>query len=459
MEIIILAAGQGTRLKSAIPKVMHQIGGNALLEHVITAARHLTVAEHITVVYGHGGETVPNALAHTGVQWAKQEQQHGTGHAVAQALPHLKGGGTVLILFGDVPLVQPATLTRLVSAAGQDSLAILTVELDNPYGYGRIVRNETGAVARIVEEKDATPQEKTITEGNSGVMAVPHQLLARWLPQLGNSNAQGEYYLTDLVGLAVADGVSVKAAKVGDADEVFGVNNREQLAYLERVYQARLAQRLMAEGVTLRDPARFDLRGEILEHGTDIEIDVNVVLEGRLTIGARVKIGPHCVIRNASIGDDTIIEAHSMIDAAVIGAGCRIGPFARIRPETHLADHVHVGNFVELKKSNVAAGSKINHLSYVGDSTVGAGVNIGAGTITCNYDGANKHQTIIEDGAFIGSDTQLVAPVRVGKNATIGAGSTITHDAPADALTLSRSKQMTLQGWKRPQKSSVKSGE
>lgn len=452
LEIVILAAGQGTRLKSAIPKVLHEIGGKALLGHVIDAATALTPAQNVTMVYGHGGEAVPQALAHRSVQWVKQEQQHGTGHAVAQALPQLRGGGTVLILFGDVPLVQVTALRSLVVAADLGSLALLTVDLDDPRGYGRILRNSDGAVARIVEEKDASAAEKAITEVNTGVMALPYSLLASLLPQMGTDNAQGEYYLTDLVALAATAGVTLKAEKAADPNDVLGVNSREQLAQLERIYQGRQAKALMAQGVTLRDPARFDLRGEILAHGMDIEIDVNVVLEGRLRIGQRVKIGANCVIRDSEIGDDTVIEANSLIDDAVIGAGCRIGPFARIRPQTVLADHVHIGNFVELKKSQVDSGSKINHLSYVGDAIVGVGVNIGAGTITCNYDGANKFQTIIEDGAFIGSDTQLVAPVRVGKNATIGAGSTITRDAPQETLTLSRAKQLTVQGWQRPSK-------
>jgi bifunctional UDP-N-acetylglucosamine pyrophosphorylase/glucosamine-1-phosphate N-acetyltransferase len=451
LEIVILAAGQGTRLKSAIPKVLHEIGGKPLLGHVIDAACGLTAPQNITVVYGHGGETVKETLAHTQVQWAKQEQQHGTGHAVAQALPHLQGGGTVLILFGDVPLVQIPALQNLVAAA-VDSLAVLTIALDDPHGYGRIVRNERGEVARIVEQKDASAAEQAIREVNTGVMALPHALLARWLPRLGNDNAQGEYYLTDLVAMAVAEGVAVKAESAADANDVLGVNNREQLAQLERIYQARQAQQLMAAGVTLRDPSRFDLRGRILSIGTDVEIDPNVILEGDIRIGQGVKIGPNCFIRNAEIGDGVSIEANSVIDGAVVGAGCRIGPFARLRPQTVLAEQVHVGNFVELKKAQVAEGSKINHLSYVGDASVGAGVNIGAGTITCNYDGVNKFETVIEDGAFIGSDTQLIAPVRVGKNATIGAGSTITRDAPPDTLTLSRAKQLSVPGWQRPQK-------
>ncbi len=394
LEIVILAAGQGTRLKSAIPKVLHQIGGKPLLGHVIEAASSLTAPHNITVVYGHGGETVREALQASGVQWAKQEQQLGTGHAVAQALPHLKGegGGTVLVLFGDVPLVQTPALQSLVAAAA-NALAVLTIDLDDPHGYGRIVRNSQGQVSRIVEQKDADEAEKAIREVNTGVMAMPYDLLKWWLPQLGNNNAQGEYYLTDLVALAAKESVPIKAEKAADPNDVLGVNNREQLAQLERIYQARQAQRLMAAGVTLRDPARFDLRGRILAMGTDVEIDPNVILEGDIRIGLGVKIGPNCFIRNADIGDGASIEANSVIDDAVIGAGCRIGPFARIRPQTVLADHVHVGNFVELKKSQVDRGSKINHLSYVGDATVGAGVNIGAGTITCNYDGVNKFQT------------------------------------------------------------------
>ena len=451
LEIIILAAGQGTRMRSALPKVLHKVGASPLLEHVYLLARALE-ADKISIVYGHGGEAVLDRLRHLDAIWVEQKERLGTGHAVMQLADDIRDDATVLILYGDVPLLGEATVRNLLSLTHDGSVGLLTVDLDDPHGYGRIVRDEAGEVLRIVEEKDATAQERLIQEGNTGILALNGRRLKQWLGRLGNNNAQGEYYLTDVIALAVKDGVAVRTARAASADEVLGVNNRQQLAHLERVYQSAWADRVMLQGITLRDPGRFDVRGTLESVGQDVEIDINVILEGRVSIGSRVSIGPNCVIRDSVIGDDVVIHAHSVIEEASVGRGCRVGPFARLRPATELGSEVHVGNFVEIKKSSVAEGSKINHLSYVGDARVGAGVNIGAGTITCNYDGANKFLTVIEDGAFIGSDTQLVAPVTVGRNATIGAGSTITRDAPADALTLSRVKQVTLDGWKRPTK-------
>jgi len=438
-------------MRSAIPKVLHALAGRPLLEHVCALSRRLAGSDTI-VIYGHGGEQVPARLAHLGVRWVEQKEQLGTGHAVMQVVPEIADDETVLILYGDVPLLRDETVRALLQCVGEQTLGLLTVRLADPAGYGRIVRDPGGAVVRIVEEKDAADAERAIDEINTGIMAVNGVRLKTWLARLDNSNAQGEYYLTDIIAMAVDEGLSVRTVQPGDADEVLGINDRRQLAHLERVYQRRQADSLKARGVTLLDPARFDLRGTVLELGEDVEIDVNVVLEGDIRLGSRVRIGANSVIRNASIGDDAEILPHCVIEAAEVGASSRIGPFARLRPDARLSDHVHVGNFVEIKKTAVAAGSKINHLSYIGDSKVGAGVNIGAGTITCNYDGANKFQTIIEDGAFIGSDTQLVAPVRIAKNATIGAGSTITRDAPENQLTLSRSKQVSVEGWRRPEK-------
>ena len=450
LRIVILAAGQGTRMRSVVPKVLHLLGGKPLLAHVIDAARQLK-PESIHVVYGHGGDQVREALAEAPVEWVEQAEQLGTGHAVDQVMPLIGDDGVVLVLYGDVPLITPATLMRMVEQAGRDTLAVLTAKLDNPFGYGRIVRGANGKLVDIVEQKDASEEQLRVSEVNTGFLAVPAVLLRDWLTRLDNRNAQGEYYLTDIVAMAVDDSVDVDSIRAGNIDEILGVNDRVQLAHLERVYQRRQAEALMRSGVTLADPARFDLRGE-LAAGNDSFIDINVVFEGRVTLGARVRIGPNCIIRNASLGDDVEVLANSVIDDAAIGHACRIGPFARIRPETELGEGVHVGNFVELKKSRVAAGSKINHLSYIGDTHMGSGVNVGAGTITCNYDGANKHLTEIGNDVFIGSDTQLVAPVKVGDGATIGAGTTITRDVPPDRLTLSRSPQKTIEGWQRPVK-------
>ena len=451
LEVIILAAGQGTRMRSATPKVLHKVGQWSLLEHVHRLAMSLSPRK-VSIIYGHGGEDVLAQLSHLDTLWIEQKERLGTGHAVMQLSDDIGDDANVLILYGDVPLLRQDTVEKLLALVGEKSIGLLSVELDDPHGYGRIVRDVSGSVVKIVEQKDANSEEKAITEGNTGILAVNGGRLKGWLKRLDNKNAQGEYYLTDIIGLAVQDGLVVKTVRATNVDEVLGVNDRQQLAHLERVYQNDWARQLMAAGVTLRDPARFDLRGEIVHIGQDVEIDVNVILEGQIRIGDRVRIGPNTVIRDSEIGDDVEIQAMCVIEKAQVGRGSRIGPFARLRPETRLAEQVHVGNFVEIKKSTVSSRSKINHLSYVGDAIVGSDVNIGAGTITCNYDGANKFQTVIEDGAFIGSDTQLVAPVTVGKNATIGAGSTITKDAPESALTLSRVKQLTREGWKRPAK-------
>ncbi len=451
LTTIILAAGKGTRMRSELPKVLHSIGHKPLLRHVYDLSIGLE-NNTIHIVIGHGSEQVKKTLADLSVNWIEQTQQLGTGHAVQQVSSQIDDNSMVLILYGDVPLLQAETLQLLLSKTNENTLALLTVNLANPKGYGRIVRDDFGKVLRIVEEKDANATEKEITEVNTGILAVKGDALKKWLSQLNNDNAQGEYYLTDIIALAVADCFEIATRSPENEDEVLGVNDKVQLAHLERVYQLQQAKNLMQQGVTLRDPTRFDLRGTITELGQDIEIDVNVIFEGENRLGNNVKIGANGSIKNATIGDNVIILPNCIIENAVIGANSRIGPFARLRPETVLATDTHIGNFVEIKKSIIGQGSKINHLSYIGDSLIGKKVNIGAGTITCNYDGANKFQTIIEDGAFIGSDTQLVAPVTIGKNATIGAGSTITKDTPDNQLTLSRSKQMSLEGWQRPVK-------
>lgn len=445
---IILAAGKGTRMRSEMPKILHQIAGRPLLQHVYDMCRQLE-NNRIKIVYGHAAELVRDSLKNLDADWIEQKQQLGTGHAVQQVTDQIADTDTVLILYGDVPLLKLSTVKPLIKNINDESLTLLTVNLANPKGYGRIVRNAAGQVTKIVEEKDATDAEKLIGEVNTGIMAVQGDKLKKWLSWLKNSNAQGEYYLTDIIEMAVDEKIRIVTSQPDTEDEVLGVNNRIQLSHLERVYQTEQARSLMERGVTLKDPARFDLRGTIDNLGQDIEIDINVILEGNNSIGSNVTIGANSQIKNSIIGDNVEILANCVIENAVIGQGSRIGPFARLRPETVLAENVHIGNFVELKKSSVATGSKINHLSYIGDTTVGSQVNIGAGTITCNYDGVNKFRTIIEDGAFIGSDTQLVAPVTIGKNATIGAGSTITKDSPENQLTLSRVKQISIPGWQR----------
>ena len=434
MEVVILAAGQGKRMRSVLPKVLQPLAGRPLLAHVLASARALG-ARRICVVYGHGGEAVRARLDAPDLVWAEQSPQLGTGHAVQQALPHLGDDEQALVLYGDVPLIGTATLARLIAAAGGGKLALLTVELDDPCGYGRILR-DAGRVVRIVEEKDITEDvERRVREVNTGILAAPVARLRAWLARVGNDNAQGEYYLTDIIGLAVADGAEVVTVAPDSANETLGVNSKAQLAALERTYQASIAARLLDAGVTLIDPARLDVRGE-LACGRDVEIDVNCVFEGRVELGDGVRIGANCVLRAVAVGAGTKIAPFSHLDGTTMGEGCVIGPFARTRPGTALADGVHVGNFVEIKNSKIAAQSKANHLAYVGDADVGSRVNIGAGTITCNYDGANKFRTVIEDDVFIGSDTQLVAPVKVGHGATLGAGTTLTHDAPPDQLTV-----------------------
>lgn len=449
MNIVILAAGQGKRMHSNLPKVLHPIAGKPLLAHVIDTARSL-VPEKLIIVRGHGGDLVQARVAATDIAWAEQAQQLGTGHALAQALPELGAGGQTLVLYGDVPLTTPETLKRLLHA-GRNGLAILTVDLANPTGYGRIVRDAAGQVRSIVEEKDASPEQKTIREVNTGIMVMPTARLSDWLSSLKNDNAQGEYYLTDIVALAVAEGLPVNTAQPAGEWEVLGVNSKVQLAELERQHQLNVADALLVAGVRLADPARIDVRGS-LSHGRDVAIDVGCVFEGVVELGDAVEVGPYCVLKNVRVGPGTRIAAFCHFEDAVIGPDGILGPYARLRPGTELGPEVHIGNFVEVKKSRIGAQSKANHLAYIGDAEIGQRVNVGAGTITCNYDGANKFKTIIEDDVFIGSDTQLVAPVTVGRGATLGAGTTLTKDAPPDALTVSRAKQMTLSGWQRPVK-------
>ena len=452
MNVVILAAGQGKRMHSDRPKVLHELAGRPLLAHVIAAARALH-PDRICVVYGHGGETVREAISDADLRWARQSPQLGTGHAVQQALPFLNADGPTLVLYGDVPLTQPETLRRLIEAA-HDSLALLTVELDDPTGYGRIVR-EGGVVRRIVEHKDASAEQRRLREVNTGIMALPTRYLADWLGALKNDNAQGEYYLTDIIALAVAQGVAVRALQPEALWETLGVNSKVQLAELERIFQRTQAAALLEQGVSLADPARIDIRGT-LECGRDAAIDVNCVFEGEVVLGDRVSIGPNCVLRNVRIASDTRVEAFCHLDSADIGRNCRVGPYARLRPGAQLAEAVHIGNFCEVKASTIGANSKANHLSYIGDSEVGRNVNVGAGTITCNYDGVNKHRTVIEDDVFIGSDSQLIAPVRVRRGATLAAGTTLTRDAPENQLTLSRVQQVSVPTWKRPVKAPKK---
>ncbi|RJF99771.1 bifunctional UDP-N-acetylglucosamine diphosphorylase/glucosamine-1-phosphate N-acetyltransferase GlmU [Noviherbaspirillum saxi] len=449
MNVVILAAGMGKRMQSALPKVLHPLAGKPLLSHVIDTARALSPTT-LCVIYGHGGDAVPDTVKAPDIAFAKQEPQLGTGHAVMQAVPNLQDEVPTLVLYGDVPLTTKDTLRQLLDSAGSNKLAILTVELDDPTGYGRIVRRH-GNIVGIVEQKDASEDERAIREVNTGIMVVPTRKLKTWLSTLSNDNAQKEYYLTDIVARAVADDVAVVSAQPAAISETLGVNSKVQLAELERIHQRNLANALLEQGVTLADPARIDIRGA-LTCGRDVTIDVNCVFEGKVEIEDGATIGAHSVIRNARIGKGASIKPFCHIEDAVVGASSQIGPYARLRPGTELGEDVHIGNFVEVKNSQVAAHSKANHLAYIGDTTVGARVNIGAGTITCNYDGANKFRTVIEDDVFIGSDTQLVAPVRVGKGATLGAGTTLTKDAPEGKLTVSRARQTTIDGWQRPVK-------
>lgn len=449
LNVVILAAGQGKRMVSRLPKVLHPLAGRPLISHVVDLARELQPAR-ICVVYGHGGERVPQALQAPDVVFARQEPQHGTGHALQQALPHIGEHGVTLVLYGDVPLLRAETLRPLV-ASGRPRVAVLTAHLDNPAGYGRVVRGARGRIAAIVEEGDASANQRAIREVNTGIMALPTAGMAGWLSKLGNRNAQREYYLTDVVRLAVADRVPVIAVPAPDAWETLGVNSKGQLAQVERLYQWRYANRLLDQGVTLADPLRLDVRGS-LDCGRDVAIDINCVFEGCVKLADGVSVGAHCVLRDVEVGAGTRIEPFTHIDGAVTGADCRIGPYARIRPGTHLAREVHIGNFVEVKASKVGTASKANHLAYVGDASVGRDVNIGAGTITCNYDGAAKHRTVIEDDVHVGSDVQLVAPVRVGKGATVGAGTTVWRDTPPGGLVINPKAQEHRPKWKRPKK-------
>jgi bifunctional UDP-N-acetylglucosamine pyrophosphorylase/glucosamine-1-phosphate N-acetyltransferase len=452
MNVVILAAGMGKRMHSDLPKVLHPLAGRPMLQHVIDRARSLA-PHRIVVVYGHGGDAVPRACAGDDLRWALQAPQLGTGHAVMQALPHLAPDAPTLVLYGDVPLTTRDTLARLLEAAGDGRLGLLTVEVPDPAGYGRIVR-EGARIVRVVEHKDADAATRAIAEVNTGILVAPTAALVRWLGALGNDNAQKEYYLTDIVAAAVQDGVPVVSAHPDAVWETLGVNGKRQLAELERIFQGRLAADLMDQGVTLADPARLDVRGELV-CGRDVSIDIDCVFEGRVVLEDGAAIGAHCVIRDSRIGAGAQVLPFTYVERSSIGARARIGPYTRLRPGTELGEETHVGNFVEMKNTRMAAKSKANHLSYVGDAVVGERVNIGAGTITCNYDGANKYRTVIEDDAFIGSDTQLVAPVRVGRGATLGAGTTLTRDAPAGKLTVSRARLATIDAWKRPVKKAV----
>ena len=450
LNIVILAAGQGTRMRSRLPKVLHRLAGKTLLEHVYVAASRLRSRE-VHVVYGFGGRQVPEAHPQFEVKWVEQARQLGTGHALMQVIDEIPVNDEVMVLYGDVPLITYETLSRLEERARDTGFALLVTRLEDPRGYGRIVRDEQGGIARVVEERDADAQERDIDEVNTGVMVVRAKWLKKWLFELRDDNAQKEFYLTDIVRIAVEQGTEIGTIEPDSSMEVHGINSRAQLAQLERYYQLVQAHQLMHRGVSLLDPARFDLRGD-LEVGRDVTIDVNVVIEGSVSIGDNVTIGPNCHIRDADIASDARILSNCVIENAVIGRRCRIGPFSRIRPETRIGEDVHVGNFVELKSTQVGDRSKINHLSYVGDTEVGNDVNIGAGAITCNYDGALKHKTLIGNDVFVGSDVQLIAPVTIGEGATIGAGTTITHDVDPGTLALSRVEQQNIAGWKRPRK-------
>ncbi|UZM13079.1 bifunctional UDP-N-acetylglucosamine diphosphorylase/glucosamine-1-phosphate N-acetyltransferase GlmU [Pseudomonas kielensis] len=449
LEIVILAAGQGTRMRSALPKVLHPVAGNSMLGHVIHSARQLQ-PQRIHVVIGHGADAVRERLAADDLNFVLQDQQLGTGHAVAQAVPFITAD-TVLILYGDVPLIEVETLQRLLTHVAPQQLGLLTVELDDPTGYGRIVRDAAGKVTAIVEQKDANEAERAITEGNTGILAVPVERLGDWMSRLSNNNAQGEYYLTDVIAMAVSDGLVVATEQPHDAMEVQGANDRKQLAELERHYQLRAGRRLMAQGVTLRDPARFDVRGEVTV-GRDVLIDINVILEGRVVIEDNVEIGPNCVIKDSTLRKGVVVKANSHIDGAILGEGSDAGPFARLRPGTVLEARAHVGNFVELKNARLGEGAKAGHLTYLGDAEIGARSNIGAGTITCNYDGANKWKTVLGEDVFIGSNNSLVAPVDISAGATTAAGSTITTNVDKFQLAVARARQKNIDGWKRPEK-------
>lgn len=451
LDVLVLAAGKGTRMRSALPKVLHPLAGKPLLEHAFNAVTALDKAA-VNVIVGHGKEQIGAAFSKNSVNWVEQSAQLGTAHAVLQAIPFLREDAKVLIVYGDVPLIKTATLEKMLTGVDANSMALLTVRLEDPTGYGRILRNQIGEVTGIVEQKDATPGQLGIAEVNTGVMAMTATDLKTWLPKIENNNAQQEYYLTDVIGLAKEAGRCINTYAPNCVEEVEGVNSRAQLVALERYYQRQVAQQLLDSGVTVVDPSRFDCRGE-LSTGEDVVIDINCIFEGVNQLGSGVSIGPNCVIKDATIGDNVIIKANTVIEGPVtLEADVQVGPFARLRPHTALAVGAKVGNFVETKKANIGPGSKISHLSYIGDAELGSEVNVGAGTITCNYDGVNKHLTEINDGAFIGSNTSLVAPVAVGKNATVGAGSTISRDVPDESLAIARGKQRTIVTWKRPEK-------
>lgn len=451
VQAVILAAGLGKRMYSKLPKVLHLLGGKPLLSHVIATARAISKERTPIIVYGHEGEQLLQQFSGETLQFVEQTEQLGTGHALQQALPHLNEKDRVLVLYGDVPLLTCATLQTLVQSTGEKELGMVTAQLDHPFGYGRILRDSQGAVVGIVEEKDADLAQREIKEVNSGIYLIPATYLKKWLPTLTRKNAQGEYYLTEVIAKAVSEHINIVTVQPHHADEIFGINDKAQLAHAERVYQKRVATKLMQAGLTLMDPSRFDVRGEV-SIGRDVTIDVNVILEGNVTIGDACVIGANCHLRNVMLGNHVEIKPNSVLDGANVADECVIGPFARLRPQTTLASSVHIGNFVEVKKSNVGAGSKINHLTYVGDSEIGKHVNVGAGTITCNYDGVSKHQTTIGDDVFIGSGTLLVAPIKVGNNATIGAGTTVIHDAPANQLTINRKEQRQIADWVRQTK-------
>ncbi len=454
LNIVILAAGEGKRMHSSLPKVLHTLAGRSLLMHVANTARSLS-PDKICIVIGHGGEIVKQSITGDDLTWVLQAQQLGTGHALMQTLPHLDRDGVTLVLYGDVPLISAKTLRKLIAQAEEKHCALLTAVIDNPFGYGRIVRDpETKAIKVIVEQKDANVEQQEINEINTGILLIPNGYLHDWLPKLENKNTQHEYYLTDIIALSVRQSVKIVSSQTENLWEVMGINNKSQLAELERIYQRRCADKLLHLGVSLSDPSRIDIRGELI-CGSDVEIDIGCIFEGIVKLDDSVQVSAHCILKNVTVAAGTTILPYSLIEDAEIGENCKIGPYARIRPGTKLSNKVHIGNFVEVKNSQIAIGSKANHLSYIGDSIVGKNVNIGAGTITCNYDGANKNQTIIEDDVFIGSDTQLVAPVKISKGSTIGAGSTITKQTPENQLTLSRSKQLSVAGWRRPQKPNV----
>lgn len=451
LSVVILAAGKGSRMYSKTPKILHQLGGKSLLERVVDTVQTLQGDNY--VIYGFGAEMVRDQLSHLPVNWVLQQQLLGTGHAVLQALPQIPDDHQVLVMVGDSPLVSENTLQRLLQATGEQGVGVVTTEVADPTGFGRILHDQTGKVLAIVEEKDTTAEQRKIKEINSGIIIAPAKQLKRWLPILRNNNAQEEYYLTDIIALASKEDITVKSVLAERPEEVLGINDRKQLAKLERIFQRQQAEQIMLKGVTIADPERFDVRGE-LHVEQDVYLDINLVIEGQVHIGENSCIGPNCILKNCRIGNNVTILANTVIEDAEIEADCTIGPFARIRPQTQLARGVKVGNFVEVKKAVVGEGSKLNHLSYIGDASIGKQVNVGAGTITCNYDGVNKHQTVIEDGAFIGSSSQLVAPVTIKQGAYIGSGSTITREAPAEQLTLSRTRQTTVTGWQKPKATS-----